>query len=158
MMQHSYPQQGSTPSRAEQTAISFMRAGAALSAVGIVADLATVGRFRAAVLASYPNYSSGAIHRLELVTLGGAVVAGVLAIGLWIWMARASKSRRPWVRGVGTALFGLNTLALLSTLVRPHTGWELVGGSLVWLAGLGAVACLRLQRSGQRDTHGRRAR
>jgi hypothetical protein len=72
MMQHSYPQEGSTLSRAEQTAVTFMRAGAALSAAGIVVDLATIRSFRAAILASYPNDSSGAIHQLELVTLGGA--------------------------------------------------------------------------------------
>jgi hypothetical protein len=72
-------------------------------------------------------------------------------------MARASKSRRPWVSGAATLLFGLNTLALLFTFVRPHTSYELVGGALVWLAGLGAVACLWLQHSGQADTRVRRA-
>jgi hypothetical protein len=65
-----------TLSRAQQTAVRFMQAGAALSAAGIMVDLGTVGSFRAAIMASYPNYAPDDIHRVELVTLGGAVVVG----------------------------------------------------------------------------------
>jgi hypothetical protein len=155
-MQHPSLQEGPTLSRAERTAVSCMHVGAALSAAGIAVDLATIGRVRAAILASYPNYSSGGIHRLELVTLGGVIVVGLLATGLWIWMAQASKSRRPWVRGAGTVLFGLSTLALLSTFARPHTAYELLDGSLVWLAGLAAVACLWLRRGPDRVSGVRR--
>ncbi len=127
---------------AARTAIRLMYAGAAISALSIVTDLATVGAVRAAVVRSYPHLSSGGIHRVELVTLGGALVAGLVAVGLWLCMARATIAGQRRTRPAALVLFALNTLALLSTFIRPHTSYELIDGTLTWLAGLGATVLL----------------
>jgi hypothetical protein len=70
------------------------------------------------------------------------VLVGVIAIGLWLWMARACAAGRNYARITGTVLFGLNSLFLLLSLARPHASLGLVFNVLVWLAGLGAVIML----------------
>ena len=54
-----------------------------------------------------------------------AVVIGILAVGLWIWMARANAKGRTWARVVASVLFGLNTLSVLLAVARPHVGLSL---------------------------------
>ncbi len=75
-------------------------------------------------------------------TVGGSVVIGLLAVGLWIWMARANGAGQSWARVVATVLFGISTLALLATFARPHSAYDLLTGMLVWLVGLAAVTLL----------------
>ncbi len=57
-------------------------------------------------------------------------MAGLLAVGLWIWMARANSAGKSWARIAATALFAINTLAVLSTFARPHSSYELLTGIL----------------------------
>jgi hypothetical protein len=77
------------------------------------------------------------------------VVVGVVAIGLWLWMARASLSGRNYARITGTVLFGIYTLLLLSSLRRPGFALDLIFSVLQWLAGLGAVILLWRRQSGE---------
>jgi hypothetical protein len=70
------------------------------------------------------------------------VLVGVVAIALWLWMARANAAGRNYARISGTVFFGLNTVFLLLSLARPHASLGLVFNVLVWLAGLGAVIML----------------
>jgi len=71
-----------------------------------------------------------------------AILVGIIAIALWLWMARANQAGRNWARITGTVFFGLNTLFLLLSLVRPHASLALIFNILVWLVGLGAVIML----------------
>jgi len=119
-----------------------MYCGAALNLLGIILVIVAIGRLHNAILAKYPHYSSGQIHRLEISSVAAAVVVGLIAIGLWIWLARASLAGKSWVRPTGTVLFVINTLALLSVFARTHTVFDLISGLLVWLVGLVAVVLL----------------
>jgi hypothetical protein len=69
-------------------------------------------------------------------------VAGLLAIGLWIWMARANGAGRSWARILASVLFGFSTLDLLLLVARPHAIISLLFQILVWLIGLGVIVLL----------------
>jgi hypothetical protein len=131
-----------------QTAVKLMYAGAALSFIELVVGVATIGSVRRAIQKTYPHYTSTQIHRLEVADIVIAVIVGVIAIGLWLWMARASATGHNYARITGSVFFGLNTLFLLVGLARPHIGVGLVFSLLVWLAGLGAVIMLWRRESG----------
>lgn len=142
------PQQRPPAPNSVQTAVKLMYAGAALSLIELVVGLVTIGSVRRAIQKAYPHYTSAQVHRLEVADVVVAIVAGVIAIGLWLWMARASSGGHNWARITGTVFFGLNTLFLLAGLARPHVGVGLVFSILVWLAGLGAVIMLWRRESG----------
>jgi len=131
-----------------QTAVKLMYAGAALSFIELVVGLATIGSVRRAIQKAYPHYTSTQVHRLEVADIVVAIVVGVIAIGLWLWMARASAGGHNYARITGSVFFGLNTIFLVIGLARPHVGLGLVFSLLVWLAGLGAVIMLWRRESG----------
>jgi hypothetical protein len=142
------PQQRPPAPNSVQTAAKLMYAGAALSLIELIVGLATIGGVRRAIQKAYPHYTAAQIHRLEVADIAIAVIVGVIAIGLWLWMARASLAGHNYARITGTVFFGLNTLFLLVGLARPHVGLGLVFNVLVWLAGLGAVIMLWRPESG----------
>jgi len=141
------PQRPPVPSSV-QTAVKLMYAGAALSFVELVVGLATVSAVKRAIQKAYPHYSATRVHQLEVADVVIAVLVGIIAIGLWLWMARANAAGHNYARITGTVFFGLNTLFLLFALARPHVGLGLVFSVLVWLAGLGAVIMLWRRESG----------
>ncbi len=142
------PRQRPPVPQSVQTAVKLMYAGAALSFIELVVGVVTVGSVRRAIRKAYPHYTSAQIHRLEVADIVIAVVVGVIAIGLWLWMARANAAGHNYARITGTVFFGLNTLFLLVGLARPHVGVGLVFSILVWLVGLGAVVMLWRRESG----------
>jgi hypothetical protein len=120
-------------------AVKLMYAGAALSAIEIIIGLTTIGSLRSAIRSAYPNYTDSQVHTAEVAGIAIAVVIGLIAIGLWLWMAWANGRGRNWARIVATVLFALNTIDLLTLVARPHSVISLVLAILVWLAGLGAI-------------------
>ena len=52
------------------------------------------------------------------------VASGAIGIGLWLWMAWASRKGRNWARLVSTVLLGLDTV-FLPFVFR-------LGGSVIW--------------------------
>jgi hypothetical protein len=135
------PQQPVAP-QSVLTAVKFMYAGAALSAVGLILSFATAHSLRHAILVKYPHYTSSQLHAAEVVTVAGDVIGGLIAVGLWVWMARANGAGKSWARIVSSVLFGINTLEFLAAVARPHAIIALLFALLVWLAGLGAIMLL----------------
>lgn len=135
-----------------QTAVKFMYAGAALSAIELIVGLATIGSLKRAIQQAGQragkHYTPTQVHQLEVTSVVFAVIVGVIAIGLWIWMARANQAGHSYARITGTVFFGLSTLFLFLSLARPHVGVGLIFNLLVWLAGLGAVILLWRKESG----------
>jgi hypothetical protein len=125
-----------------QTAVKLMYAGAALSLLGLILGLATVGSLRNDIHKASPKLTPSQVHSAEVVSIVLVVVVGVIAIGLWLWMARASLKGRNYARITGLVLFIIFTLLLLTTLRRPGNAIGLVFSGLEWLAGLGAVIML----------------
>jgi hypothetical protein len=125
-----------------QTAVKLMYAGAALSFIELILDLVSIGSVKSAIHKRFPNYTAAQLHTAEVSYVVFAVIASVIAIGLWLWMARANAAGRNWARITGTVFFALNTLFFLLSVARPHASIGLVLSLLVWLVGLGAVIML----------------
>jgi hypothetical protein len=143
------PQSQQPAPNSVQTAVKLMYAGAALSLLGLILGLATVGSLKADIHKASPKLTPTQVHSAEIVSIALVVVVGVVAIGLWLWMARASLSGRNYARITGTVLFGIYTLLLLSSLRRPGFALDLIFSVLQWLAGLGAVIMLWRRQSGE---------
>jgi hypothetical protein len=154
-MYQPYPTSGQMPEprrppapNSVQTAVKLMYAGAALSFLELILDLVSIGSVKTAIHKKFPNYTSTQLHAAEISYIVVAVIASVIAIGLWLWMARANAAGRNYARITGTVFFGLNTLFFLVSLARPHAGVGLVFSALVWLVGLAAVIMLWRRESG----------
>ena len=141
------PQRPSMPSSV-QNAVRFMYAGAGLTALELIVYLVTIGSLRNAIHKTFPTYSAARVHQVEVSSIVFTIVILLIAIGLWIWTARASAAGRSYARITGSVFFGLNTLNVLLQLARPHASVALLVILLVWLAGLGAVIMLWRRESG----------
>jgi uncharacterized membrane protein len=145
----------SAPSASVRNAVRLMYLGAAVSLIKVIVDLATEGATRSAMLtalkagakksgvsATVSQLNSGITNTLIL-----AFVLGVIGVGLWILVARASSSGKDWARVTGSVLFGLDTLALL--IGPPDVGIRgaeitvtRIFAGIIWLIGLAAVVFL----------------
>lgn len=118
------------------TAVRLMYAGAAYAlvwAIGTIAVWASIVR----------HHPIAGDHRLA----GAAALAVVVSaadIALWLGIARACRRGRGGARTVGTVLFALHTLGVLSVVASAQVGLgpakvlTLIG----WLIGFGAVVAL----------------
>jgi hypothetical protein len=143
------PQERPPAPNSVQTAVKLMYAGAALSLIELIVSLATITSLKSAILKKFPNYTSSQVHSAEVAIVAGVVIEAVIAIGLWLWMARANAAGRNYARITGTVLFVVYTLFLLLDLRRPSVGIGLIFAVLVWLAGLGAVIMLWRRESSE---------
>ena len=135
-------QPGSAPPqpRSVKTAVRLMYAGAALDAIGVILGLATIGTLKSDIVKhSKKQLTATQIHGIEVISIVGTVVIGLIAIGIWLWMAWANGKGRNWARIVSAVLFGIDTLSLLLSFTRANVAGALILGVLVWLVGLGAV-------------------
>ena len=120
-------------------AVKFMYAGAAVSLVGTIISLTTVGGLKTAISKAYPKDTAAQVHSLEVSTIVGLVISGLLGVGLWILMARLNLAGRNWARIVASVLFGINTLGLVRSFISPNTVLGLAYAIVLWAAGLGAI-------------------
>ena len=135
------PAQRPAPPASVQTAVRLMYAGAGISAISFILGLATVGSLKATLHRQHPGYTSTQLNDAVGVSIGFIVVAGIIAVGLWLWMARMNLKGRNWARITGTVFFGLNTLDLLGAF-RSASSVSAVFAIVTWLVGLGAVIML----------------
>jgi hypothetical protein len=149
-MYQSYPSaagQGPLPQRPAPpqpvlTAVKLMYAGAALSVVSLIVGLTTIGSLKSAVRTANPALTAHQVNTAVDAALVILIFFGLVGIGLWIWMAWANRGGKKWARITSTVLFGIDTLALVSSIARPHSLFSLLLSALIWLAGLGAIIFL----------------
>jgi hypothetical protein len=152
-MYENYPSTGTggqlpeTPVRAEppssvQTAVRLMYAGAIISGISFILGLVTIGSVRHTLEKDYPSYSASKISSLVNAEIVIVVVAGIIGVGLWLWMAWANKRGKNWARITGTVFFGLYTLDLIFVAARAASGISTVFAIVTWLVGLGATIML----------------
>ncbi len=118
------------------TAVKLMYAGAVGTAVYLIIALLFIGdsqAYHVAVLGHRLSAAQLSLDRPLIVTL--TVVAGLVVIALWLWMARAVGQGRNWARILSTVLLGLATLELLGN----HGVAQVFCAALTWLTGLVAV-------------------
>jgi hypothetical protein len=149
----SSPSQVPGPAEAEppnsvRNAVRLMYAGAALSAVVVIVTLITIASLKHGILARHPDYTAAQRHNAEIAAIVTAVIGGLIAIGLWLWMAWANRRGRNWARIVSAVFFGINTLDLIVSFTQVHALASVLVGVIVWLAGLGAIILLFSKESG----------
>ena len=125
-----------------QTAVRLMYAGAGISAISFILGLVTIGSVRRTLEKQNPTYSASKISSLVNAEIAIVVVAGVIGVGLWLWMAWANKRGKNWARITGTVFFALYTLDLILVAARSASGVSTVFAIVTWLVGLGATIML----------------
>ena len=143
-------------------AVRLMYLGAAASLIGVIVDVATLGATRSILVAglragarrSGLSAPAGSLSSGATATLVTAFVLGLIGVGLWVLVARASWRGRDWARVTGSVLFGLGTLALLigppDVGIRgPETAAARIFAGIVWLIGLAAIVFLWQKDSGR---------
>ena len=124
------------------TAVKLMYAGAAVSAISLIATLLTIGSLKTAIHNRSPKLTQTQLHTAEVALVVVSVIIGLVAVGLWIWMASANKAGKNWARITATVFFGINTVSVLSLFSQPGTLLGRLISLVIWLIGLGAVLML----------------
>jgi hypothetical protein len=119
-----------------------MYVGAAASLIGVIIDILTRGSIRSELRSRNHSLTAAQLTSMYHAVLGGVVVGGVIAIVLWIWMARMCKAGRPWARIVSTVLFAIQTINLAASAAVPAASTARIYGIVVWLIGLAAIVLL----------------
>jgi hypothetical protein len=115
-------------------ALRLMYAGAGIAVVfGVTFALTTHGRLVHGGNPGSDAYKAGYV-------VGGAIT-GLIAAGLWLWMAWANKRGRSWARVLSTSFLGLLTPYAAAGLVALPAAPEVVL-ILEWAAGVAAVVFL----------------
>ena len=146
-MYQSYPTPDTPPAqfqppRPVQNAIRLMYAGAALSGLAVVISLVTISSLKTAIEQQNPILTSSQVSSAVGIAIGSAVAGGLIAIGLWLWMAWANGKGRSWARVTSLVFFGINTLSLVLTISRVHASISLIFSLIIWAVGLAAIVLL----------------
>jgi hypothetical protein len=132
-----------------RTAVKLMHTGAAVTAIELITGLALIiVDIQAAARGQFLGQD---LAQMRPLVITAWIVFGLVAMALWLWMARANGQGRNWARILSTVLFGLATLQLPGAFTQPtsHAGpgatalyyvvavlfvatW-LVGAAAVWL-------------------------
>lgn len=136
------------PPRSVLNAVKLMYSGAALEVLAVIIAAVTIGSLKSAILGRHPAYTAAQLHSAEVARTVPLVIGGLIAIGLWLWMAWANGKGRSWARIVSAVFFGINTLDLLISLLQVHAVATLIIGVVIWLVGLGAIVLIFSKESG----------
>ena len=143
------------------TAVRLMWAGAALSALGLVVGLLTLGSLKDNIkdqlAKDNTTLSQSDLDTAYNVGVATLVVVGVLGIGLWLWMAWANGNGRKWARIVATVLGTLNVIFTLISLAQGETPVVSVILSVIGV-GLAVVILILLWRRESTDFYNARSR
>jgi hypothetical protein len=119
-----------------RTAIRLMCAGAAISAVPLIAALACAGDIKAYHLHwGSRSLTAAQISHWRPLIITVVILAGLVVPALWLWLARAVAWGGNWARIASTVLSGLAALFLSG---RQEVVQE-VAAVLAWLAGAAVV-------------------
>jgi len=146
------PQRPQAP-QSVQNAVKLMYAGAALSLVGLIVGLASIGSLKSAILTAARNahktLTASQLHTAEIAGVAFIIVIGLIGVGLWLLMARMNGAGKSWARIVASVLFALNTISTLSSIARPAAVGTRIFGLVGWLVGLGAIILLWRRESSE---------
>ncbi|GAB0107394.1 hypothetical protein JMUB6875_63880 [Nocardia sp. JMUB6875] len=143
------PAGASKPPQPVMNAFYLILAGAVLTLISTLYGLTQLSTVRDKASES----SSGALTESDIdtitnVSFGVGIVMSVISIGLWLWMAFATRAGKNWARITSTVFFALYSLSTLLTLIGlflPNVDTAVIStvfGLLTWSVGLGAVILL----------------
>jgi hypothetical protein len=120
-------------------AVRLMYAGAALSVVNVIVDIARIGSVASALVTRF-GYTTSQAHSLAIHYTLPLAAGKLITAGAWLWMARENAAGRGWARRLAAVMFGLYTLAAL--VHGPHTLVGTITAVVDWLVALAATICL----------------
>ena len=130
-------------------AVRVMYVGAAASVIGIIVDLTTYSSLQNAIANRKRKNGQPLTHsqvvnlaHVEVVVL---VVVGLIAAGVWIWMARSCLAGKSWARITSTVLFAISTIGAFVSVgggAVAAGGATRIYGFVVWIVGLIAIVLL----------------
>jgi hypothetical protein len=124
--------------RTMRAAVKLMYAGAAVSTVNLILIMALIGDMRAYHAVLGHPLTAAQVSRITAGSVTLFILASLVPIAMWLWMAWACGRGRNWARIVSTVLFGVATLNLTGPEVVPVAFGPIIP-VLTWLAGLAAV-------------------
>ena len=130
----------SAPPSSVIAAVKLMYVGAGLSLLGMLYGLTTRVQTRERLVADDPDQTEAELALAVDVKTGIGVTIGLIAFGMWLWMAQTNLSGLRWARIVATVLFGLNVIVTLYGMTQT-TGFGIVvsivsiclAGAILWL-------------------------
>ena len=120
-------------------AMQFMYAGAAMSLITLVLGAADSSAYKTAIRKAFPKYTQTQVNNAANTAVTIAIVAGLIGVGLWLWMAWANGRGRNWARVLSSVFFGIATLGLVGNLAQHSPAASLVVSLVEWLIGLAAI-------------------
>jgi len=106
-------------------AVLLMRVGAALSALGLILSLVTLGNIKDLIrntgVGSGTSLTEAQVNAAATAALIAAVIFGLIGVGLWLWMASANGKGKKWARVVATVFFVLSLLSILANVAQGKT-------------------------------------
>lgn len=156
-MYQPYPSRGTMPDRTSRpeppgsvrTAVKLMYAGAAVTALGLIGALITVGAARTALHNARPSLTPSQLHAAVVTYVVAGVVSDVVAVGLWIWMALANQAGKSWARITASVFLGIDTIFFALGIGRSGLLLSTVTSVVIWLIGLAAVVFLWRRESSE---------
>jgi hypothetical protein len=125
-----------------QVAAKLMHAGAVLTFLNMIVGLGDIGAVKASVIAQHPMMSPTTVRAVAGAASAGVIVVDVIGVVLWLSLASANRRGRSWPRPVGTVLFGIYTVAKISTIGGPGFAAGKILDAVIWLIGLLTVIAL----------------
>jgi hypothetical protein len=126
-------------------AVRLMYLGAVLELAAASTIVATIGEVRTSVVEWNPGLTDAEWQAIVSGQLEPKALAAGVAVGCWLWMARAFGRGRRWARTAFVIFFGLNTASLLDGLVggsAVYAGADLAVGLVLWSVELAVVALI----------------
>lgn len=117
-----------------RSAVRLMRIGAALAVVQAILPLFQTGTLRDNIRDRDSAMTSGEVDAAVAVIVAFSIVIGVVAVGLWLWMAWANGKGMSWARVVASVFGGIG---LTGSALRVASGQLTtlgVAGTLVYVA------------------------
>jgi len=128
------------PPRSLSLAVRLMYAGAALTAIGTLADvIVVVAGGTKALRAGHQHATAAQLHASLGVLITSVLFSGVIETVLWLFMARANRAGLPWARIAASVLLGINTILVVTTVLHGGAVTLAAFSGLTWLVGAGAV-------------------
>ena len=134
--------------RSLRNAVRVMCVGAGVALAGTIVTIAASSKIKTEVFdAVLKNdrrhgraYTIAQLHTVANVTFVALVVAGIVSILVWLWMAWANNRGSGWARIVASVLLALITIEVV--LARSRASVSFIFILLEWLLGLVAVVLL----------------
>jgi hypothetical protein len=123
-------------------AVRLMYAGAVGSLIGIGVDFIGIGGIKTRIANANHKLTPAQVSSAEHVYIAYFIISGLIAVGLWLWMARSTSAGKSWARIVSTVLFALDTIAQFVGLAGGASAAGRIWSLVVWLIGLVALVML----------------